>query len=474
MSFTKKQSKLINLTKSIEEIHREMRAITKSTSRLISNYFGDKKKILDELNKKIKEYRREIRKYIVKISFITPIDEIYRLHNEIKHRENEISKQVDEITTLKNILHKQSLNLKRLDDFSSKVSSEESILNEFKYIKEKYHSLLCIKNNLDKTLMRLYKNESLLERGIKEKVDLFRKNNELVQEINKLLYECNISIESNSNILNISNPKECENSSFLKTKFYIQNDNQNEKIDILNNNIDDISINDLTSLETKLDRIIILKKKENKEKSEKIKKEETLKKGEVLILKSEYEKVKRLYEINFFIPNSISKYSRNSEFNQLSPIGNSTKVKSTFNKKAISSYDYKNNTDNSISKAIRANSQVKNGSNKVILLPLKENNDLKIEVISSNKQSKKIQIQIPKSQINKKNIQLEKLNTISNDSKINHNNYMSIGSTESLYDESEFEGTLDKNDQVGVGKRKLVTENLRRNSEFIFSKKSKL
>jgi hypothetical protein len=314
----------------------------------------------------------------------------------------------------------------------------------------------------------------LLERGIKEKVDLFRKNNELVQEINKLLYECNISIESNSNILNISNPKECENSSFLKTKFYIQNDNQNEKIDILKNNIDDISINDLTSLETKLDRIIILKKKENKEKSEKIKKEETLKKGEVLILKSEYEKVKRLYEINFFIPNSISKYSRNSEFNQLSPIGNSTKVKSTFNKKAISSYDYKNNTDNSISKAIRANSQVKNGSNKVILLPLKENNDLKIEVISSNKQSKKIQIQIPKSQINKKNIQLEKLNTISNDSKINHNNYMSIGSTESLYDESEFEGTLDKNDQVGVGKRKLVTENLRRNSEFIFSKKSKL
>lgn len=474
MSFTKKQSKLINLTKSIEEIHREMRAITKSTSRLISNYFGDKKKILDELNKKIKEYRREIRKYIVKISFITPIDEIYRLHNEIKHRENEISKQVDEITTLKNILHKQSVNLKRLDDFSSKISSEESILNEFKYIKEKYHSLLCIKNNLDKTLMRLYKNESLLERGIKEKVDLFRKNNELVQEINKLLYECNISIESNSNILNISNPKECENSSFLKTKFYIQNDNQNEKIDILNNNIDDISINDLTSLETKLDRIIFSKKKENKEKSEKIKKEETIKKGEVLILKSEYEKVKRLYEINSFIPNSISKYSRNSQFNQLSPIENSTKVKSTFNKKAISSYDYKNNTDNSISKAIRANSQVKNGSNKVILLPLKENNDLKIEVISSNKQSKKIQIQIPKSQINKKNIQLEKLNTISNDSKINHNNYMSIGSTESLYDESEFEGTLDKNDQVGVGKRKLVTENLRRNSEFIFSKKSKL
>ncbi len=57
----KKFDNLIDITKRVENYQRELKPFTKST-RLKSNFFGDQKKSLDELNKQIQFYNNETKK----------------------------------------------------------------------------------------------------------------------------------------------------------------------------------------------------------------------------------------------------------------------------------------------------------------------------------------------------------------------------------------------------------------------------
>lgn len=224
---------IVDLTKKVDKYKEDFKPYTKSHTGIKNNFFGDEKKMLDNLNNKIKYFSEEIKKNKRNINFIIPIKELNNIKNEISNKKMLLKDLENENNTLSMIIRQKQSRLDMLEDNDTKINDYYSLYEKNKQLKDKYSKSNVIKKELDEKYIHCDQQINTYNAKIKilkDKAELLRqlknKNNLLREDKGDMLIYNNTNI-----IINVNNKNEFDH----YNSYNVNNSSNNIGLDNFNN-----------------------------------------------------------------------------------------------------------------------------------------------------------------------------------------------------------------------------------------------